>query len=118
MKTYSQETLEKLKVEDRIRFGKNAKYPEYKQYIWELKGVLISNIWTDINQINPAAKERLGYPTPKPEELLERIIKASSNEGDIVFDPFCGCGTTVAVAEKLHRKWISASCNNAHETPS
>ncbi|HEY5531421.1 MAG TPA: DNA methyltransferase, partial [Candidatus Anoxymicrobiaceae bacterium] len=56
--------------------------------------------------INPAAKERLGYPTQKPEALIERIIKASSNEGDLVLDPFCGCGTTVAVAERLHRRWI------------
>lgn len=59
-----------------------------------------------IQQMNPMAKERLGYPTQKPEALLERIIKASSNEGDIVLDPFCGCGTTIAVAQKLKRHWI------------
>jgi len=62
--------------------------------------------WWQIQPIAPSAKERLGYPTQKPEALLERIIKASSNEGDWVLDPFCGCGTTVAVAEKLKRKWI------------
>jgi site-specific DNA-methyltransferase (adenine-specific) len=106
LKTYSKDTLEKLTKDDRVRWGENAKFPEYKQYEWELKGVLISNIWTDINQINPAAKERLGYPTQKPEALLERIIRASSNEGDLVLDPFCGCGTTVNVAERLHRRWI------------
>jgi DNA modification methylase len=106
LKTYSQETLKKLESENRIRWGKKAKNPEYKQYEWELKGVLISNIWTDINQINPAARERLGYPTQKPEALLERIIKASSNPGDIVLDAFCGCGTTMAVAHKLGRRWI------------
>jgi len=62
--------------------------------------------WWPLDIINQAAKERLGYPTQKPELLLERIIKASSNKGDIVMDPFCGCGTTIAVAEKLKRKWI------------
>ena len=56
--------------------------------------------------INSQAQERLGYPTQKPEALLERIIKASSNEGDMVLDPFCGCGTAIAVAEKLKRRWI------------
>src|SRR4030066_1385726 len=56
--------------------------------------------------INPVAAERLGYPTQKPEALLERIINASSNEGDLVLDPFCGCGTSIAVAERLHRRWI------------
>ena len=62
--------------------------------------------WWLVSIINPAAKERLGYPTQKPEALLERIIKASSNKDDLVLDPFCGCGTTIAVAQKLGRKWI------------
>ena len=61
---------------------------------------------TDISRINSQAQERLGYPTQKPEALLERIIKASSNEGDLVLDPFCGCGTTVQVAQRLNRRWI------------
>jgi site-specific DNA-methyltransferase (adenine-specific) len=69
------------------------------------RGVRENDVW-DISIINPAAKERLGYPTQKPETLLERIIQASSNEGDIVLDPFCGCGTTIAVAQKLGRQWI------------
>jgi len=68
--------------------------------------VVVGDLWTDIDRINQAAKERLGYATQKPEALLERIIKASSNEGDVVLDPFCGCGTTIAVAERLHRRWI------------
>ena len=68
-------------------------------------GVPMCDVW-EISQLSAPWKEYLGYPTQKPEALLERIIKASSNEGDIVLDPFCGCGTTVAVAEKLHRKWI------------
>ena len=70
------------------------------------KGVPMSDVWIDINIIAPSANERLGYPTQKPEKLLERIIKTSSKEGDIILDPFCGCGTTIAVAQKLKRKWI------------
>lgn len=69
------------------------------------KGVSMSDVW-NISIIAPSSKERLGYPTQKPEKLLERIIRASSSEGDWILDPFCGCGTTVAVAEKLDRKWI------------
>ncbi|MDP2682759.1 MAG: site-specific DNA-methyltransferase [Deltaproteobacteria bacterium] len=106
MATYSQERLEKLKQEDRVRFSKGAKYPEFKQYIWELKGRPIENVWDDINMINAMGSERLGYDTQKPEALLERIIKASSNEGDLIADFFPGSGTTLAVAEKLGRKWI------------
>ena len=71
-----------------------------------MPGIPIGDVWTDIPDINSQAKERLGYPTQKPEALLERIIKASSNEGDVVLDPFCGCGTTITVAERLKRHWI------------
>lgn len=70
-----------------------------------VKGKPLDSVW-DIPLLNASAKERLGYPTQKPEVLLERIVKASSNEGDVVLDPFCGCGTTVAVAQKLDRQWI------------
>jgi site-specific DNA-methyltransferase (adenine-specific) len=66
----------------------------------------IQDVWDDIDPLNPVAKERLGYPTQKPVALLERIIQASSNEGDVVLDPFCGCGTTIAAAQKLNREWI------------
>jgi len=78
-----------------------------KRYLKEAMsyGKPIDDVW-DIPKLNNSSKERLGYPTQKPEALLERIIKASSNEGDVVMDPFCGCGTTIAVAEKLGRKWI------------
>jgi site-specific DNA-methyltransferase (adenine-specific) len=69
-------------------------------------GKPLQNLWDDIFPINSQAQERLGYPTQKPEALLERIIKASSNEGDVVLDPFCGCGTTVQVAQRLNRRWI------------
>jgi hypothetical protein len=71
-----------------------------------MPGVIYGNVWTDISPINSRAQERLGYPTQKPEALLERIIAASSNEGDLVLDPFCGCGTTVAAAQRLGRRWI------------
>ncbi|MDM8568815.1 DNA methyltransferase [Thiotrichales bacterium HSG1] len=81
---------------------KNGK--EYKYYLD--KGVLPNDWWTDIQALNPSAKERIGYPTQKPEALLERIILCASNEGDIVLDPFVGGGTTVAVADKLKRHWM------------
>jgi site-specific DNA-methyltransferase (adenine-specific) len=77
-----------------------------KIYLDEVEGDLVESTWYDIPPVNPVAKERLGYPTQKPETLLERIIKASSNEGDLVMDPFCGCGTTITVAERLNRRWI------------
>lgn len=80
--------------------------PQYKRYREELKGKAVSDLWDDIDRINPVGGERLGYPTQKPEALLARLINASSNEGDVVLDPFCGCGTTVAAAQKLKRQWI------------
>ena len=104
--TYSQDTFERLKAEGRVRWTEGAKYPQYKTYLHELKGSVISNVWTDIDMLNPMTSERLGYATQKPEALLERIINASSNEGDLVADFFVGSGTTAAVAEKLGRKWI------------
>ena len=70
------------------------------------KGRPIGSLWGDIAPINSQAQERLGYPTQKPRALLERIIKASSNEGDLVLDPFCGCGTTVDTARRLRRRWV------------
>ena len=105
--TYSQERLEKLKAMGRVRFPDNpSANPRIKHYLHEGKGVQPDNIWTDIIPINSQAKEATGYATQKPEDLLERIIEASSNEGDLVADFFCGSGTTAAVAEKLGRKWI------------
>jgi site-specific DNA-methyltransferase (adenine-specific) len=78
-----------------------------KQYRWYLdEGLTPMDVWTDIQAINPSANERIGYPTQKPEALLERIIKCASNEHDIVLDPFVGGGTTIAVAERLNRHWI------------
>lgn len=79
-------------------------FPRFKRYL--KAGMPAQDVFTDIPPINSQAQERLGYPTQKPEALLERILKASSNEGDLVLDPFCGCGTTVQVAQKLNRRWI------------
>lgn len=80
--------------------------PRYKRYLDEMKGTPYTTVWTDIPPVNSQAQERLGYPTQKPVALLERIISASSNPGDVVLDPFCGCGTTVHAAQKLGRSWI------------
>lgn len=80
--------------------------PRFKRYLDEQKGRPLGDVWTDIAPINSQAQERLGYPTQKPLALLERIINASSNPGDVVLDPFCGCGTAVHAAEKLGRQWI------------
>lgn len=88
-----------------IHWTKND-IPRMKVYLDNHKGVSLTNIWDDITAIGSSSKERLGYPTQKPEALLERIIKASSNEGDIVLDSFCGGGTTLAVAKRLKRRWI------------
>jgi len=105
--TYSNERLEKLKSQGRVRMPTTpGAHPRIKHYLHEGKGVQPDNVWADIIQINSQAKEDTSYPTQKPEALLERIIKASSNEGDLIADFFCGSGTTAAVAEKLGRKWI------------
>jgi DNA modification methylase len=80
--------------------------PRFKRYLDEQRGRPLGDVWTDIPPINSQAQERLGYPTQKPEALLERIIKVSSKEGNVVLDHFCGCGTAVAAAQKLKRHWI------------
>lgn len=103
---YGQEKMEKLLAEGRIVQPRPGAVPRYKRYLDEVSGIAIGDIWSDISAINSQAKERLGYPTQKPIELLERIIAASTNEGDIVFDPFAGCGTAIYAAHLLGRKWI------------
>jgi site-specific DNA-methyltransferase (adenine-specific) len=80
--------------------------PRLKRYLDEQEGIPVGDVWTDIPPVQSQSKELLGYPTQKPLALLERIIQASSNPGDIVLDPFCGCGTAIAAAQKLGRKWI------------
>ncbi len=103
----SKEKMEEWEKEGKLYFprSKDGRI-QRKRYLDELKGKTIQNLWDDIEMISSQAAERLGYPTQKPEALLERIIRASSNEGDVVLDPFCGCGTTVNVAERLRRRWI------------
>ena len=110
---YSKETMAKLDAEGRIWYPTHkdgshdtSKRPQLKRYLDEMEGSVMGTMWTNIPPINSQAQERLGYPTQKPLALLERIISASSNEGDVVLDPFCGCGTTIHAAEVLKRDWI------------
>jgi adenine-specific DNA-methyltransferase len=107
---YSKETMKDLDEKNKIFYPDDkSKRPRLKAYLEESQGILLSNLWTDLPSVQAHAKERLGYPTQKSEALLERIIKASSNEGDLVADFFCGSGTTMAVADRLNRRWIG--CN-------
>jgi DNA modification methylase len=102
-----QEKLDQLDKKGLIYWpAGGAGTPRLKWFADELEGASPADVFTDIAPISAQAQERLGYPTQKPEALLERIIQASSNEGDLVLDPFCGCGTTIAVAERLNRRWI------------
>ena len=100
---YSKENMRKFAQEGRLVYASTG-MPEYKRYLDEMPGVPLQNDWSDI--LPASGRERLLYPTQKPVALLERILKASSNEGDVVLDPFCGCGTTIHAAEKLNRQWI------------
>ena len=97
--------MAELDKQARIRYTESGT-AEYVRYLDEMPGVSLQDVWQDIPPINPQAKERLGYPTQKPQALLERIIEASSNAGELVLDPFCGCGTTIAAAQKLGRRWM------------
>ena len=104
---YSKEKMEELDRRGEIIYpeNKNGRLRR-KKYFDEAKGSLLGNVWTDIINVQGTSKERIGYPTQKPEALLERIINMASNEGDIVLDPFAGGGTTIAVADRLNRQWI------------
>lgn len=102
---YSKENMEEFARQNKLYYTRTG-MPEFKRYLDEMPGVPLQDLWTDIPPINSQAAERLGYPTQKPVALLERIIKSSSDPGDVVLDPFCGCGTTVAAAEKLERRWV------------
>lgn len=104
---YSVETMTKLDAEGRIWYPKEkTKRPQYKRYLDENPGRVADNLWVDIPPVNSQAKEDSGYATQKPEKLLQRIIAASSDEGDIVLDCFLGSGTTAAVAHKMGRRWV------------
>lgn len=104
---FKREKMEELYQQGRIIQTKPNTVPQQKRYLDEMPGVPLQDLWLDINTVQPQAFERTGYATQKPEELLERIIKLGTNEGDLIADFFCGSGTTAAVAEKLGRKWIA-----------
>lgn len=103
---FSKQNMHRLHEEGRIHQSRPGAVPRMKHYLDEMPGVPLQNIWDDIPPVQSQASERLGYPTQKPVRLLERIVAMSSNPGDSVLDPFCGCGTTIHAAQRLDRKWI------------
>ncbi len=102
---YSKATIQKLHDEGRLYYSRTG-YARQKLYLDELRGVPVQSVWTDIKSLSGAHAEQLGYPTQKPLALLDRIVATSSEKGDVVLDPFCGCGTTIEAAERLGRQWI------------
>ncbi len=105
---YSEETMQRLHDEGRIWYPRDkSKRPRLKRFLDDMPGMPLGDVWDDIYPVNSQPKERLGYETQKPEALLERIIKSSSDEGSIVLDCFAGSGTTAAVAEKCNRRWVA-----------
>jgi site-specific DNA-methyltransferase (adenine-specific) len=103
---WTRERMEQALKEGLIVQPTPGRVPRFKRYLDEQRGKPLGDVWTDIAPLNSQAQERLGFPTQKPQALLERIISASSNPGDVVLDPFCGCGTTIHAAQKLDRQWI------------
>ncbi len=100
-------TMKKLDEENRLIFPKlKHRRIRRKRYLSESKGTLVNNLWTDFTALQHQSVEKCGYPTQKPLALMERIIKASSNQGEVVFDPFCGCATTLVAADRLRRRWV------------
>lgn len=104
---YSRVRMDELVKAGRVVQTRPGTVPQYKRYLDESKGRPLQDVWDDLSAVNSQATDRLGYPTQKPEALLERILNASSDEGDLVLDCFCGSGTTAAVAEKLRRRWVT-----------
>ena len=102
---YSRDRMQELIDAGRVVQTGPGRVPAYKRYLDEMPGKPLQDLWNDINPVGPQARERLGYPTQKPIALLERVIAVSSNEGDLVLDPFCGCGTTIDAARRLKRRW-------------
>ena len=102
---WTRERMQKAHNDGLLVYSRNG-IPSYKNYLDEMQGVPMQDTWEDIPPLMGSSKERLGYPTQKPLALLERIVQASSNPGDVVLDPFCGCGTAVAAAHKLDRRWV------------
>lgn len=103
---YSKKKMQELIEQGRVIQVKPGAVPAYKRYLDEMPGVPLQDVWTDISPVAARGKERLGYPTQKPEALLERILASSTDRDQIVLDPFCGCGTTIAVAQQMQRRWI------------
>ena len=103
---YSKARMAELVAAGRVVQNDPARVPAYKRYLDEMPGVPLQDLWTDIGPVASQAKERVGYPTQKPRALLERIIAASSDPGDVVLDPFCGCATACVAAERLDRQWV------------
>lgn len=103
---YAKDKMERLVAEGRVVQTRPGAVPQYKRYLDEMPGLPLQDNWTDIPGINNRAKEFLGYPTQKPLALLERIVRATTRPGDVVLDPFCGCGAAVHAAEKLGRRWV------------
>jgi len=103
------ETIKRYEKENRLYYTSRG-VARYKQYLDKMPGVALQDIWLDINAVNSQARERVEYPTQKPESLLERIIRTSSDTGDLILDAFAGSGTTLAVAEKLNRRWVGVDC--------
>jgi DNA modification methylase len=103
---YSRAKMDALIEQGRVVQSRPGAVPAYKRYLDEMPGAEVSSVWTDIDPLNSQAQERLGYPTQKPLTLLERIVLASSNPGDVVLDPFCGCGTAIDAAHELDRTWV------------
>lgn len=103
---YSKERMQELMDTGLVVQTRPGSVPRRKLYLDEGKGVPVQSLWDDVHALHSQAGERLGYPTQKPLALLERVVAASSNPGDVILDPFCGCGTTIAAAQKLGRKWI------------
>lgn len=103
---FSRDRMQQLIADGRVAIPPGGTVPRYKRYLDESKGLPVGSVWDDINPVNSQARESIGYPTQKPLPLLERIIKTSTNENDIVLDGFCGCGTALVAAQKLKRQWI------------
>lgn len=103
---YSRAKMEEFDRQGRLYYPKRGGVPQYKRYLDEMPGVPLQNLWDDIPPIHASSAERLGYPTQKPLSLLERVIQIGSDDGDIVLDPFCGCGTAIHASQKLGRRWI------------
>ena len=107
---YGKDTMDQLIAQGRIIQPSPGSVPRFKRYLDEMPGIAIGDVFADISAANSQADERVDYPTQKPEQLLERIISASSKEGDVILDCFMGSGTTMTVAEKLKRRWIAMDC--------